>query len=332
MKLAKLECEHFAGVPDGSYVFGPLQRSGDDVRFVAGARGAGKTRLLEAVVALKELVGAYRAPPPFASLLEPGARTGRIGGTFVLSDAERTAAELESNELTVGFGLGEARADSTEIARPVRDLFAGYSHEATRSKLEYFPASRNLPRYGEPTNELAEKLHRAGAHAAKYAGLAPHLVELSLADGARALRETATRGILMAGDAPDSLARYRTALAAVLPELRLRGAQLDDAGVPDLVFDRPGGGTVSVHHLSESQKQIFLLVATMLRLQLAHSIILLDAPELHLHAADQSRLLPALLPLGHDNQWIIASGSSEILKGARRDQMIVLGAGAESRR
>ena len=88
MKLVKLECEHFAGVPDGSYAFGPLQRSGDDVRFVAGARGAGKTRLLEAVVALKELVGAYRAPPAFSSLIEPGAQKGRIGGTFVLNDAE----------------------------------------------------------------------------------------------------------------------------------------------------------------------------------------------------------------------------------------------------
>ena len=113
-----------------------------------------------------------------------------------------------------------------------------------------------------------------------------------------------------------------------MPELRLRGAQLDDAGVPCLVFDRPGGTTVDVHHLSESQKQIFLLVATVLRLQLSHSIILLDAPELHLHAAVQSRLLPALLPLGHGNQWIVASGSSEILKGARRDQMIVLSAAA----
>ena len=330
MKLAKLTCERFAGVPDGSYAFGPLQRSGDDVRFVAGARGAGKTRLLEAVVALKELVGAYRAPPAFSSLIEPGAQKGRIGGTFVLNDAERDAAEHDSNELTVEFGLGEARADSTEIPKLVRELFAGYSHQAARSKLEYFPASRNLARYGEPTNELAEKLLRAGSHSAKYAGLAPHLVELSLADGARALREAATRGILMAGDAPDSLARYRTALAAVLPELRLRGAQLDDAGVPSLVFDRAGGGTVDVHHLSESQKQIFLLVATMLRLQLSHSIILLDMPELHLHAADQSRILPALLPLGRDNQWIVASGSSEILKGARRDQMIVLSAAATS--
>jgi len=75
-----------------------------------------------------------------------------------------------------------------------------------------------------------------------------------------------------------------------LPELRLRGAQLDDAGVPCLVFDRPGGGTVDVHHLSDSQKQIFPLVATVLRLQLSHSIILLDMPELHLHAADQSRI------------------------------------------
>ena len=50
----------------------------------------------------------------------------------------------------------------------------------------------------------------------------------------------------------------------------------------------------------------------------------LDEPEVHIHIADQAKFLEMLIGLGSDNQWIVATGSSEIMKTVRRDQMIVL--------
>lgn len=158
----------------------------------------------------------------------------------------------------------------------------------------------------------------------------PALVARSAADGARALEETASRGLLLGADAPDSLGPYRAAFAKLVPELRLRGAQpprgatIGDGAKPILAFERPSGAVVGVHELSESQKQAVLLAGTILRLGLSRSIVLLDGPELHLHAADQARFLAALTTVGEDNQWIIATGSSEIMKTARREQVIAL--------
>ena len=325
MKITELECQHFAGVPDGIYSFvSPTRPTPHELTLVAGVRGAGKTRLLEAIVALKELVGAYRSAPPLASLLDPGATTGKLGGTFLLTDEERGTAELTTNEVTVEFAMGATPSAPTKIPRGLRLLFARYDHDHARGKVEYFSALRWLPPFGEPTTVEDEKSVRLGSQSAKYAGLVPSLIALSLEDGARALSEAARRGLLLGTDAPDSLLPYRTALATLLPELRLRSAHLGSDGPPRLLFDRSNGTTIEAHQLSGAQKQALLLVGTMIRIGLSHSIVLLDAPELHVHVADQGRFLQTLIQLGNDNQWIVASGSSDIMKTAQREQMIVL--------
>lgn len=331
MKLAKIDCLHVAGVPNGSYGFiAPGKSAPNELTLVAGVRGSGKSRLLEAIVALKELVGPYRAAPSSLDLLEPGQREGALGGTFLLSEEERRAAELDAAELTVSFPIVDDDVDvpPVRIPRPVRDLFERFSLSETAGKLEHFPASRVLPPFGEATQAEHERLGRFSSGATKYASLVPSLVALSTADGARALRETSTRGLLLGEDAPDSMVPYRAAMAKLLPELRLRGAEpvrspLGDV-VPTLVFERPGGGVVPVHALSDAQKQAVLLAGTLVRLGLSRSLILLDAPELHVHVADQARFLEALTTIGTDNQWIVATGSGEIMKTARREQVIAL--------
>lgn len=332
MKITKLECRNFAGVPDGVYSFvAPGRTAPHGLTLVAGVRGSGKTRLLEAIVALKELIGAYLAPPPPASLLEPGQKQGALGGTFLFTDEERAAGELDSNELTVSFPLGDAGAiEPVKLPRPVRSLFGRFAFGDPCGKVELFPASRALSPFGEPTTAAHEKLVRFGAGATKYGGLVPSIIALSAADGARALQETAARGMLLGLDAPDSLGVYRAAIAKLAPEVRLRGAQPargstpGDGKKPVLAFERSNGSFVDVHDLSDAQKQAVLLAGTIVRLGLSRSIVLLDSPELHVHVADQSRFLEALVSIGDDNQWIVSTGSGEIMKTARREQMIAL--------
>ena len=152
MKIARLECEQFLGVPNGAYSFLAANRLvPNELTVVAGMRGSGKTRLLDAIVALKELVGAYRAPPPLSDLLAVGARTGKVQGKFLLSDEEKNVAQLVSNELTVEVGFGEAVPEMSKVSVAVCKLFSRYDHDPSRGKLEYFPSSRTLPPFGEPT-------------------------------------------------------------------------------------------------------------------------------------------------------------------------------------
>ena len=104
----------------------------------------------------------------------------------------------------------------------------------------------------------------------------------------------------------------------------MRGAQGGIAGM-SLGFDLRDGRVVELELLSEGQKQGVLLACSFIRLGLASSIVLIDSPELHVHVADQARFLSAVAAMGSDAQFIVTTGSSEIMKGARREQVIALG-------
>ena len=112
MKIAKLECRNFAGVPDGAYSFlAPGRTTPHALTLVAGVRGSGKTRLLEAIVTLKELVGPYRAAPPLASLLEPFAARAAARYTWSpegFTDAERAFGEAAWRRAVVACAASPA--------------------------------------------------------------------------------------------------------------------------------------------------------------------------------------------------------------------------------
>ena len=75
--------------------------------------------------------------------------------------------------------------------------------------------------------------------------------------------------------------------------------------------------------LSESEKQAFLFCVTFRTLGLSRSIVLVDEPELHLHADAHASFVQALGRLGVDNQIFVATGSLEITRVA--EQVIRLG-------
>ena len=322
MKIVDIACENIAGVPDGQYSFRAAGRlDPEPLILVAGVRGAGKSSLLRAIVALKELIGAYGRPPESRRLVQRPEARSRLGGTFLLDPAEQREAGSSTAEVHVELNLGEPRALAEG---PVRRLFERYDHDDRRWKLEYFPANRNLGGGGAPTTEDDERRLRPGSAMTKYHGLVPSIVSLALADGARSLEETRRRGVLLREDAPDSLVPYRVALTTMVPELRLRGV-VESADGLSLGFDRRDGTLIFTEALSEGQRQGFLFAASIVRLGLSSSTVLIDSPELHIHVADQARFVAALSSLLPAAQLIVATGSSEIMKGARREQVIALG-------
>src|SRR6185437_7005790 len=228
MKLTRLTLENFRGVPDGSYAFTrPSDGAPLDVVYVTGPASSGKTGFLEAVVALKESVGAYGIPPDSARLLRRGARSGRIEGTWLLSAAEMARAETKQATWTTTLELGGEGVQA--LAEPaLRELFQAYSHDPERGKLEYFPANRRLAerRGAKPPPLDAEGALRAGTRPDKYAFLEAALVDLALSDGLKAVEEASARGILLRSDQRDSLAPYREDIAELAPSIRLVGVDM----------------------------------------------------------------------------------------------------------
>lgn len=334
MRLRKLELENVRGVPDGTYEFirdtakppstgSHAGTSADDrVTIVVGPRGTGKTSLLEAIVFAKECVGGYGPPGRPESMLRSGASSGRLHALFHLEQDEQQAAETETPDLAVTVDLRPGAAP-IEVPRPARVLFARFSASDGDSKLEYFPDNRSLDDAGEATTIDDEKRLRPLRTSRKYAGLVASLEARSALDGARALKESADSGILFASDTPDSLTGYRAALSALCPEVHLVGV-MPEGDTLRLMFALKSGALVAADRLSSGQKQGLLFAATIRRLGLARSLVLVDVPELGLQVSDHAAFTRALFALLPRAQLIAATGSGAVAGCVGRAQTIVL--------
>jgi hypothetical protein len=293
------------------------------VTLVTGAPAAGKTTLLEVVAAAKEAVGAYGAPPDPRRFVRAGSREASVTATWVLSNEERDRAGLSSAELTTTWALGaEARHADVELA--VRRMFAEHSRSIEHPKLEYFPASRTLearPRSAFGWSSAAGEIRTRATRAPdKYACVIDGLREAAAEQAARAARALEEEGIALRRKIPDALAPYKDAVAAVLPDVRLHSVDLAEG----LRFLRRTREVVGLDDLSDSERQRVLFALAFRYLGLAGSLVLIDEPELHLHAMSHADMLHALVGLGQDNQLIVATGSAALLRAAGPGQVIDL--------
>ncbi|MEP7126503.1 MAG: AAA family ATPase [Byssovorax sp.] len=326
MKLLRLHLENFRGAPNGAYSFvHPSTGAPVDTVLITGPASSGKTSFLAAIAALKESVGAWGVPPDAARLIRRGATTGIVEGTWLLTASEVERAEAKQATVVTRFELGEG-APLPELNVGLRDLFSAYDHDPNHGKFEYFPSTRRLASHaGEKARDLAgEARLRLGTSPTKYASIKRSLVDLALRDGVKTLEESASRGVLFRSDQRDSLLPYRRDLAALLPHLRLLGVELD-GDAPELWFERDDGARLLLDDLSDSEQQAVLFVATFRRIGLSHSIVLVDQPELGLHADAQLGFVRAVEGLGVDNQLFFATGSLEITRTAAPHQLVRLG-------
>jgi energy-coupling factor transporter ATP-binding protein EcfA2 len=317
MKLVRLVLNGIRGVRDGTYPFA-------GVALITGSPASGKTSLLEAVAAAKEITGSYSAPADPRRLLRPGETRGRIEAAWLLSDEEKAHAGLIVAEQTVVRELGEG-ARPSDVAARLRKLFTAYSLDPEHGKFEYFPAHRRLAAPGRRTIVPAERDPRLGLSndPDKYLSIRAFLHGLAIEDAARASQLLSQRGIVLGKERPDSLAPFKQAVAALLPDVRLLDIDIADtkASVP---FKRRAGAVVDLEELSASEQQAVLLATTFARFGLNHSCVLLDEPELHLHPAEHARLFQAVVGLGTGNQIIAATTSPAILKTVPPDHVIDL--------
>jgi hypothetical protein len=325
MKLLRLALTDYRGVPNGAWSFtSPHDGAPLDTVYVTGPAASGKTAFLEAIIALRESVGAYGAPPDPARLLRRGKSAGLIEGTWLLAPDEQARAGLEESKVVTRLVLGHEVV--SPLAEPgLRALFAHCDHDPARGKLEYFPSNRRIARRGgrKPPALDAEARLRPGKDPDKYAFLEQALVAMALRDGLQAAEEAKARGLLLRRDSPDSLAPYRRELAELAPNMRLGGVELEGASYR-LGFDRADGARLTLDDLSDSEQQAFLFATVFRRIGLSRSIVLVDLPELHLPPEAHAGFVRALGLFGADNQLFVATGSPDVLRSVAPHQVVRL--------
>jgi predicted ATPase len=325
MKLLKLWIENFRGVSDGKYSFThPTTDLRHDLVLITGDAGAGKTSLLGAIAALKELVGGYGPPPDVARLRRSGTTTGKISATWQLSDEEAARSQIRGNSLVTEVTLADGPVPLLDA--PVRALFAEFSVDPSRGKFESFPASRRLSLApalpGRPTTFAAAR-HRLSSDPGKYHGLRAVLVEMAVSAAMKAADRLDARGVLTKWEQPDSFAAIKRSVSTLAPWLCMLGVQQEEGGA-SIRFERDNGARIELADLSESEQQALLFAVVFDRLGLNRSIVLIDTPELFLPPDAHVSFLRALLGLGADNQIFAATTSPSLLEMVSPSQVVRL--------
>lgn len=325
MKLLELTVENFLGAPDGHHVLTDATTGApESIVLFVGDAASGKTSLLEAIIAVKESVGAYGVLPERSRWLRAGTTAGCVVARWLLSAEEMRIAKIDSPVCTTTLRLG-GEGPPVEHEPGLAHLFTAYSRDPGQTKLEYFHADRQLRRgLAMPPPLLDDIAHkRLTRRDDKYVGFEQVWLRLATEDGLHAMAQAAEHGVLLRGDQRDSLLPCKAAIARMCPKLRFVGV----SAVEDRVmawFERPTGERVELYQLSHSEQQGVLFAATHHLLGLDSSILLIDEPELHVHPNEQERFFAELCRLGKATQIIAASGSAGVARAAGRHVIVRL--------
>ena len=308
MRIHKLETTGVRGLRDAAWSLDAGQGGPGRVTVVTGPPRAGLTTFLDAITfsAARLAVGGLAVDT--ADVLRAGGDAAMIRTTFWLDAGERAFGGVaeETVQAEVVFlrgGPGRAVADPALLG-----LMSRYDHSPTLSKVVPIPALRvvdgGVPLLGDFESE--QRRRHLARDAAKFVGLPAALVRHASGFGERARFE--------------GVQRLFRALCDT--------AELAGVGVTGLEFALGSGGRVALQQLSFSERNAFVLAATVVLMGLQRSIVLLDTPELGLAPGVAARWLDVLREATPDAQWIVATRDPQLVASAPPAARITLGPAA----
>ncbi|NUP05373.1 MAG: ATP-binding protein [Polyangiaceae bacterium] len=273
-----------------------------DLVVVAGPPASGKTRFLEALIAAFETVGGYMGIVRGSDWAASRA-AARVELGLHLDPDERQAAPGAGHPARA-VALWSQDGIAAEVDRGLSRVLERYSHDGAGGKREYFPENRKLA-WGSRVDGLSaleQSILRPSKDPQKYSFVPRFLERLS--------------------EDPEGQQAFAGMLESLSPSVRYLPKGAPDAR--SAWFSSRGGDGSFLSELSSSEADAVLIASTVSLLGLNHSIVFLDRPELYVPS---ERLVPwvrALTTIGHDNQWIVATGSRRLVEAVETSQLVLL--------
>jgi hypothetical protein len=303
VKLLRAQLFSIRGLPDMICNFGdPSTGAAHPVVAITGPGGSGKTRLIEAILAAKEVLAPYGPIAVGEPWIRDGERAAKIELTFRLDDEECRASGL-AQPVVKAEALFRPRACAREADEGFLSVLERYEHGPT-GKLEYFPASRMLPPPGPAhgTSAIEQRLWRLPRDARKYGFVARFLAELP--------------------QSPERANRFAATLSSLCPWLTYSGVT---GGDPLRCVSSRDRAPSRAHELSTAEADALLIAATATLIGLDRSIVFLDRPEISSDERNIATWAAALRGVGKDTQIVFATSSPALLQSMDARAVIEMG-------
>jgi hypothetical protein len=288
--LRDLDLDFEAGAPGGPR----------DLVIVSGPPVSGKTRLFDLMLAALEAIGPYHGMVRASDWCADLGKGARVELGLSVEGTPKGAAERAVVDFTADGLL-------TAVNRRVAKLVSRYDHDPTHGKREYFPEGRQRA-WGarcDGLGELEQSLLRSTKDTQKYSFVPRFLAELR-----HDVRRRAT---------------FARQLELLSPSVRFAAAPRKD---PTACFKNRMREAVPFDELSSSESEAVIIAATATLIGLHRSVIFLDRPELYVSSDRLAEFVEALLQLGEQNQWFIATSDRNLAASLRQAHHVSLGSGA----
>lgn len=275
-----------------------------DVVIVSGPPASGKTRLFDLMLAALEAVGPYHGMVRASDWCADLGKGARVELGLMVEGSVEGSPEGAAERAVVDF---TANGVLTTVDRRVAKLVSRYDHDPTHGKREYFPEGRQRA-WGarcDGLGELEQSLLRSTKDAQKYSFVPRFLAELR-----HDVRRRAT---------------FARQLELLSPSVRFAAAPQKD---PTACFKNRMREEVPFVELSSSESEAVIIAATATLVGLHRSVIFLDRPELYVSSDRLAEFVEALLQLGEQNQWFIATSDRNLAASLPRAHHVSLGSGA----
>jgi ABC-type cobalamin/Fe3+-siderophores transport system ATPase subunit len=271
-----------------------------DVVIIAGANGAGKTRLKHAIVQSIQ-------SNPIMDLIIEATRKEEIEAKYFNADTIELKKGLQNHQFiqyinSRKYGQGQyvgslVQIDSKRNLETIK--YNPISYQVTDPDDADTPWNWGYSPFIDRWRDFMNYIHqKVAAHKNK---LAEELQEDPTKTGSDILKKF-----------PLPLVKYKEVFADILPGKELQ--DINPAQPNEFHYKDASGQVLPFSTLSSGEQEVVKILFDVARKEIRHSIFIIDEPELHLHPTLTFKLIEALKSIGeHTNQFIFLTHSADLI-------------------
>ncbi len=266
---------------------------------IAGANGAGKTRLKEAIV--NTLQGNPLMDMTIEATRQEEVDVKYFGNNFV------EVKQGQQNQILVNY----INSRKYGAGRYVGSLVQIDSNRSIQT-LNYTPVNWLAD---DPDDVDAPSNFYCSAFTSRWQDFVNYIHQKSASRDkklANELKKTPSLGEDIINKNPDPFEKYKKIFSDLIPSKKL--IDIDPAQPREFQYEDEDGQVLPFSTLSSGEQEVIKVLFDVARKEIKHSVIIVDEPELHLHPTLTFKLIESLKTIGeHTNQFIFLTHSADLI-------------------